>query len=459
MANRFQNPFPQFFSSTPTAYSGGILRFFATGTSTPLAYFTDAELSAGSATTHTLNSAGRPTTAIFLQNLAYKVTLEDSAGTQIWSADPVFASDFSTEAKVKGYAGNPNGNVAGTAATATIDADMIWDYTNNILYVCTTTGVAAAAVWTGVNASATTPAVPAPQGYLTPVSATPVIVGDSTSATSIYYALDQGNLVPIYNGTSMVPTEFAELTLTLASQHALSTIYDVFVFLNSGVVTLATGPAWSNSGAAAGDRGSGAGTTQVARVKGLFTNAVSMTARNGSTTYTIAANRGTYVGSIFIDGTAGQVTCHRSYGQSRKWGIWNAYNRKHLFLKAGDTTATWAYGSATIRASNGSAANSLTVFQGLREERYEFDFMQTFTTGATSTGNIGIGFNSTTAFSGFKHSTGVAVSANQSGRANFIEIPHIGINVITALEQTNGTTSHTFQGGEDDMVLIARWRG
>jgi putative ABC transport system permease protein len=35
-----------------------------------------------------------------------------------------------------------------------------------------------------------------------------------------------------------------------------------------------------------------------------------------------------------MDGTNGQVTCHRSFGQSRKWGLWNAYNRRPLYLKA-----------------------------------------------------------------------------------------------------------------------------
>lgn len=458
MANRFVNPFPEFGSST-AKYNGGILRFYASGTSTPLSYYTDSALSTGAATTHTLNSAGRPTTAIFLQNLAYKITLEDSSGSIIWTADPVYASDYSTYGQFQVYAGNPNGNVAGTAGSGTIPSSVIWDSTNNILYVCTTSGVAAAAVWTAVNASATTPAVPFPQGRLTLTSATPVLAADVTAATAVYYTPFNGVLVPIYNGTSMVPTEFAELTLTLASQHAASTIYDVFVFSNSGTLTLATGPAWTNSGAGTGARGSGAGTTQLARVKGLWTNAVSMTGRNGATTYTIAANRGTYLGSIFMDGSNGQITCHASWGQSRKFGVWNAYNRVLIVLRAGDSTASWAYGSATIRPSNNAAANSITVFQGLAEEFYDLAFMQTLTTGATPTGNIGIGYNATAAFTGFKWTTAVAASANMSGRVNHQAVPAIGIQTVTALEQTNGTTAATFQGGEEDMVLTAIWRG
>jgi hypothetical protein len=45
------------------------------------------------------------------------------------------------------FAGNPNGNVAGVQASSTTPPDMCWDRTNNNLYVCTTTGNAAAAVW------------------------------------------------------------------------------------------------------------------------------------------------------------------------------------------------------------------------------------------------------------------------------------------------------------------------
>jgi hypothetical protein len=54
-----------------------------------------------------------------------------------------------------------------------------------------------------------------------------------------------------------VPTEFAQLTLALVASHAANTIYDVFGFANSGVATIATGPAWTNITAGTSDRGSG----------------------------------------------------------------------------------------------------------------------------------------------------------------------------------------------------------
>jgi len=47
-------------------------------------------------------------------------------------------------------------------------------------------------------------------------------------------------------------------------------------------------------------------------------------------------NQGIYLGSIYMDTTPGQVSGHRTYGQARKWGIFNAYNRVPVFLQAGD---------------------------------------------------------------------------------------------------------------------------
>lgn len=53
------------------------------------------------------------------------------------------------------YSGNPNGFVAGTAASVNAPPSVVWDYTNAILYFCTTTGDSASAVWSQQNASVT----------------------------------------------------------------------------------------------------------------------------------------------------------------------------------------------------------------------------------------------------------------------------------------------------------------
>ena len=50
-------------------------------------------------------------------------------------------------AQMSAYAGNPNTYVAGQAGSSTSAPSFCWDYTNNVLYACTTTGSAAAAGW------------------------------------------------------------------------------------------------------------------------------------------------------------------------------------------------------------------------------------------------------------------------------------------------------------------------
>jgi hypothetical protein len=479
MAGRFINPYSQFMDATPSVYSGGKLNFYATGTSTPLNTYTTKALSVANPNPIILNSAGRPAVDIFLQDLEYKVVLTDSNNNVIWTADPVSHRDSLLVAKTLTGSGTPNGSVAGTAGSSSILPDFYWDYTSSILYVCTTTGTSSTAVWTAINASTAAAVIPPPQGRLTLTSGTPVLSGDVAAATSVYYTPYLGNLVPIYNGSTFVPSVFSELTLTLSSSHVASNIYDIFIFSNSGVVTICTGPSWSagTSGSiTAGScaRGTGAGGAVLARVSGVLTNGVQITGRNGATTYTISANQATYVGSMFMDGTNGQVTCHSTWGQSRKWGIWNSYNRVPITLMVGDSTGSWTNNSAAVRSSNGAAANTCTIFTGLAEESFDVSHAQYLlmapnpASATHQTIKCGVGFNSTTVFSGTQGvvgaSTGASASAVQSSATatgKYLAIPQLGISAINALELGNSAASVTaqFNGGQGNQTMNTVWRG
>ena len=155
-------------------------------------------------------------------------------------------------------------------------------------------------------------------------------------------------------------------------------------------------------------------------------------------TYTVPALQCTYVGSIFTDATAGQVSAYRTWGQSRKFGVWNAYNRVPIILQAGDPTASWTYGTATIRESNGSTANTLTVFTGLPEEWAALTFNQKLESAGANgvTISVGIGLNSTTAYTGTIGTIGspTSVLSITSVEATYSLAPIIGINVINSLK-------------------------
>jgi hypothetical protein len=474
MAGRFVTPFPQFLDATPNVRAGAKLFFYEAGTSTKLNTYSDRTLSNANTNPVVLNSAGYPSVDIYLQDRDYKVVLAPSTDTDppaapIWTADYVNARDSKLIAKTLTGSGSPNGSVAGTAGSSSILPDFYWDYANSILYVCTTTGTTSTAVWTAINASAATTATPFPHGRLTPTSGTPVISSGVSAGTSVFYTPYVGNLVPIYNGSTMIPTVFSELTLSLVSSHAANTIYDVFVFSNSGVLTLVTGPAWTTSTAGSGARGTGASTTELTRVHGLWVNAVSMTARNGATTYSVGANLATYVGSIFIDAAAGQVSCLSAYGQSRKWGVWNAYNRKPVVMKVGDSGTSWTDAPLTWRQSQGDTGNTIALFSGLAEEIYDVVFNQTvqsFANGVNADVRIGIGYNSTTVPVG-KHgaqfitpSGGTTDVLRTNLLATAIIAPSLGVNNINCLEEAPASsTNNTFFGTEDLMQMIVKYWG
>lgn len=310
----------------------------------------------------------------------------------------------------------------------------------------------------------------APQGRLTPTSGVPIISSDVTAAASFFYTPYRGNLCPIYDGTAFTLYPFSELTMTLATQHTAGGIYDVFGFLDAGSMIVGTGPVWTTLTVGSGARGVGAGTTELQQVKGIWTNAVSITARNGATTYTVAANQGTYLGTMYMNtGSNGQVTCQVSYGQSRKFGIWNAYNQEDIQLRAGDATASWGYNTATVRASNGSANNSSTILIGLPTRIYNACNQYINTSSASLSvvaGQIGIGWNVTNAFSGYAGRGGVYVSAGTTVQGDFNVrgeyslVAPIGLHTATMCEKnTNGNATSNFNGTEASMLMTNQWLG
>lgn len=311
--------------------------------------------------------------------------------------------------------------------------------------------------------------LPVPQGYLTLTSNTPIITGDVTAATSIFYTPLNGLWTTIHNGSSIVPYLLSgQLPLTFSASQAASNIYDIFLAYNGNSPVIGTGPSWASgtSGSVtAGScaRGSGTGGTALARTQGAWTNAASMSliwnTGSGNTTITVPANQGIYLGSIFIDGTGGQVSCLNSYGQSRKWGVWNAYNRVPVKLLAGDSTASWTAANITFRPSNNNTANSLTLFSGLAEEQYTLSFHQNLSANIQGSNPMSaIGFNSTTTGSGVQSGTVLNFNSIQNFVAEHDPGVSLGIQVVTSLESAPGSGTTTYSGGITNSRLVARWR-
>jgi hypothetical protein len=133
---------------------------------------------------------------------------------------------------------------------------------------------------------------------------------------------------------------------------------------------------------------------------------------------------------------------------------------------------TWTYNSSTVRASNGDSRNSLQIFSGLTEERFNLRFVQQYTFNANSSSGtrVGslIGLNGTTsgAVVGFSPqlvttstTAGNAYAPNLTTYAEYFMPPSLGINTINACEVGSSTQTPSYSGTETEMVLSALWRG
>jgi hypothetical protein len=301
-------------------------------------------------------------------------------------------------------------------------------------YILTAAGAGANPAWAANSASVHTP----PQGRLTLETAVPVSTSDQSGKTTVYYTPHIGTSVPIYNGTTFTMTTFAELSqLTTDNTKspavvANNSVYDVFVWSDSGTMRATRGPLWSSDTS----RGTGAGTTELERVGGIYLNKVDIT--NGP-----AANRGTYVGTIRSDGSA-QIndTVLLRY-------VWNAYHAVKRPMRAVDATNTWNYSTATWRQANAAATNQISYVVGLSNDAVEAKVVgHAVNSGATVRGvSVGIGVDSTSAnTASLTGRVQVDNTATVMAIASYAGYPGIGKHTLAWLEKGNGTDTQTWSG-------------
>lgn len=430
--------------------------------------------------------------------LATILTVTSLSGSGVASASVLIGGNYSTLPINPAAQSSTSGSGSGATFTLTsapavqvsdLNGVALWQDFGATPYMAGSMGApngAALALYIGaVNLAAaisTSLPIPPPEGYLTPISNTPVITGDSVAATTIFWTPLNGFWTPIHNGTQIIPYQISgQLPLTLTSSQSSLGIYDIFLAYNAGVPVIGTGPNWTAGTAGsvtAGScaRGTGSGGTSLTRLQGINVNAVSMSliwnTGTGNTTITVPANQGIYLGSIFIDAAAGQVSCYVSWGSSRKFGIWNLYNQRTLSLRAGDSTASWnTAGNVAIRESRAQTTNNLTVFCGLAQTNIDLGFVQKLDISSdpssTISVSIGVGVNSTAAFSGLVGSGGTFAGSAQVRIdamlvSRYIMPPALGINQINSLETTSGVSGTpvvTWFGTESNMLLSALWQG
>lgn len=308
-----------------------------------------------------------------------------------------------------------------------------------------------------------------PQGRLTLQTGTPVQTADQSAVTNVFYTPAYGNLVPVYNGsTGFQLVTFAEQTLSVANAaYASNAVYDVFEFLNAGVATIASGPAWTTAGnfvrTTVLTTGTATRSAALARQQGLLTNSGSISARNGASTFTIPANQGTYLGSIWVDAAGQATTCQVTAGQNRSCGVWNMYNRVPMMLLEVDTTTGWTHtNNGVFQAANSTLANSITLLSGFAEELVDVNY-QIEAQGVLNSliTKIGIGVASQTVACGVQ-GYGNGQNAGTSGLVTLVahceQLPFIGMQTFIPIDFSSGGTS-TFSVSTGLMEMRAQIRG
>jgi len=248
MAARIEEPRIRVMDANGLPYVGAKLYVYDAGTTTPASIFSDSALTVPAANPLTSDASGY-FELTYIAAGEYKLRAEQSDATLIWEKDN---QDTGVPVGAGALAISAGGTGATTAAAARTNLDVPSNSELTALSASVTT------LQTTVSAI-----VGLPQGRLTPTTAVPVITSGVTSGTAVYYTPYVGNVIPIYNGTTFATKTFAELTLTLNTNHLADTAYDVFIWLESGVVTIGTGPAWNNSTGGSSARGSGASTTEL----------------------------------------------------------------------------------------------------------------------------------------------------------------------------------------------------
>lgn len=284
-----------------------------------------------------------------------------------------------------------------------------------------------------------------PQGRLTLSSGVPVMTTTVSAATTVYYTPYLGRMVPIYDGTNVVPTVFNEVsqatTDTTKSPAAVTTNsnYDVFCWVDSGTNRCTRGPAWSSNTS----RGTGAGTTELVRVNGLLLNANAIT--NGP-----GAQRGTYVGTIRTNGSSQVDFTYggaASGGSAGSLGVWNAYNRVLINTSVIDSGASYSYSSATPRQARGSAGNQISFISGLQEDALTAQVSGNSVTASVINASAlyGIGFDTTTTFSSLRMAAFASTAAPYlSTGTSIYSGTAIGWHAVSSNEASDGSNANIF---------------
>lgn len=265
-------------------------------------------------------------------------------------------------------------------------------------------------------------------GRLTTESGVPVSTSDRTSQGTLYYTPFAHNRVSLWDGSGWRRSTFTERSLSLTLTSGKN--YDVFLYDNSGTLTLELSAAWTND----------------------TTPADTLTTQDGVAVKSGATTR-RWLGTIRASGT--NVTEDSAGGSTTQVGgkrfVWNAYNQVRRDIKVKDTTDDWVYKTNTVRQANAAAGNKVEYVCGEASLYVTAAIHQSVALSGSNAGTrarVGLGIDSITVFSGWSQggyygSTDYCISAIG---ARYTGYPGTGYHYVAALEAGAPGTDCRFTG-------------
>lgn len=327
------------------------------------------------------------------------------------------------------------------------------------------------------------------QGRLSLTSGTAVTTSDVTGAGTLYWVPFNGGQVATYNGSTWDLTTITEKSISLGTSKKWVN-YDVFMVNGTNAlellewksVTASNNPAAGSAvainvadttGVAVGDiitvANTAHTTVELCEVTAFVTN-TSVTVRTLANSYTgpkvyyrarataLTTQDGVYVKSgaatrLYLgtvrmtagDGTSGGTCADAAATRF----CWNNFNRRQKSLLGQDTTASWTYNTATIRAANANATDGqgrVSFICGLAEDMMYANYTQLITS-FNSVAVAGIGLDSTTTFA-LQSNAMVIGNAGASGymQGPYEGVPGIGYHFFSANEWNAGVGANTMVG-------------
>lgn len=255
-----------------------------------------------------------------------------------------------------------------------------------------------------------------PGGRLTLTTGVPVTTSDVTGAGTLYYTPYLHDRIRIYDGTRWKFYAFTEKSLSLTLTSGKN--YDVFIYDNSGTLTLELSAAWTND------------TTRA----DALTTQDGVKVKSGATTRfwlgTIRAS-----GANTTEDSGGGVTSQ----VGAKRFVWNQYNRIPRHIRVHDTTDSWTYATTNFRQANGASGNMVEYVCGAAEDIVDCALNATAVTGGA--GNycyLSIGIDSTSTPDLMRALIYKDVGVSASPRYN--GVPGLGYHYLAWLEKAGSGT-------------------